>query len=116
MTRTAKHLFLAGAVAAFAAACTHPKTPEGHEGYVYHVPLMFGKAEYRDTLTGPDSTGVSWRLYVINIDMRAKSYREEFSLLTADNLKIDFEVNTRIRLRTGSRLPLAPRKILSKLL
>ncbi|RMH45295.1 MAG: hypothetical protein D6689_00190, partial [Deltaproteobacteria bacterium] len=90
------------ALVAAAAGCTHPSTPEGHEGYVYHVPLMFGKAEFRETLRGPASTGVSWRLYVENIDMRTKSYTEEFQLLTRDNLSVDFEVNTRISLRPGS--------------
>jgi regulator of protease activity HflC (stomatin/prohibitin superfamily) len=94
---------IATAVLAIAAgACTHPRTPEGHEGYVYNVPLMFGKAEYRDTLRGPSSTGVSWRLYVTNIDMRTKSYKEEFRLLTRDNLSVQFEVNTRIRIRPGT--------------
>lgn len=83
-------------------ACTHPHTPEGHEGYVYHVPLMFGKAEFREVLRGPASTGVSWRLYVKNIDMRTNSYKEDFNLLTSDNLSVDFEVNTRISLRPGS--------------
>jgi regulator of protease activity HflC (stomatin/prohibitin superfamily) len=83
-------------------ACTHPSTPEGHEGYIYHLPLWFGKAEYRETLRGPSSTGVSWRLYVVHIDMRAKSYKEDFKLLTRDNLSVEFEVNTRMSLRPGS--------------
>jgi regulator of protease activity HflC (stomatin/prohibitin superfamily) len=34
--------------------------------------------------------------------MRAKSYKEEFRLLTGDNLQIQFEANTRISLRPGS--------------
>ena len=85
-----------------AVGCTHPKTPEGHEGYVYHKPLIFGMAEYRKTMRGPASTGLSWRLYVTNVDMRAKSYKEDFQLLTSDNLSVKFEVNTRIRLRSGS--------------
>ena len=46
-------------IAVAAGACSHPRTPEGHEGYVYHIPLIFGKAEYRSTLRGPASTGVS---------------------------------------------------------
>jgi regulator of protease activity HflC (stomatin/prohibitin superfamily) len=100
MTRT--HAIAAIAAAAALSACTHPRTPEGHEGYVYHIPLMFGKTEFRDTMRGPDSTGVSWRLYVTNIDMRTKSYKEDFSLLTRDNLSVEFEVNTRISLRPGA--------------
>ncbi len=83
-------------------ACTNPKTPEGHEGYVYHRPLLLGKVAHKRDLRGPSSTGASWRLFVINIDMRAKSYREDFKLLTRDNLSVEFEVNTRISLRPGS--------------
>ncbi len=89
-------------VAAGAAGCTNPEVPQGHEGYIYNVPLMFGQMEYRETLRGPASTGVSWRLYVESVDMRAKSYKEDFQLLTRDNLSVTFEVNTRIKLRDGS--------------
>ena len=90
------------AFAAGAAGCTNPEVPQGHEGYVYNVPLMFGSMEYRETLRGPASTGVSWRLYVESVDMRARSYKEDFQLLTRDNLSVTFEVNTRIELRDGS--------------
>ncbi len=83
-------------------ACTNPKVPEGHEGYVYHRPLVFGKVTYRKSLRGPSSTGASWRLFVTNIDMRTRSYKEVFRLLTRDNLSVEFEVNTRISLRPGS--------------
>jgi len=40
-------------------ACTNPDVPAGHEGYVYHRPLWFGKMEYRESLRGPASTAVS---------------------------------------------------------
>ncbi len=82
-------------------ACTNPQTPAGFEGYVYHVPMAFGASEYRDTLVGPSSTGLSWRLFVENVDMRAKSQSEQFNLLTSDNLSVAFEVNTRLRVRPG---------------
>ena len=84
------------------AACTNPDVPQGFEGYIYNTPLLFGKMEYRDSLRGPATTGVSWRLYTINVDMRAKSYKEDFQLLTHDNLNVSFEVNTRIKLQDGS--------------
>jgi regulator of protease activity HflC (stomatin/prohibitin superfamily) len=95
-------LLLAGALLLGAGGCTNPKTPAGHEGYVYHVPLVVGEAKYRESLKGPASTGASWRLYVINIDMRMRSYKEDFRLLTKDNLSVSFEVNTRIGLRPGT--------------
>jgi regulator of protease activity HflC (stomatin/prohibitin superfamily) len=83
-------------------ACSNPETPAGFEGYVYHLPLTFGKMEYRGALKGPSSTGLSWRLYVENIDMRGKSFQEQFKLLTEDNLSVSFEVTTRIELVPGS--------------
>jgi regulator of protease activity HflC (stomatin/prohibitin superfamily) len=86
-----------GALAA--AGCTNPEVEQGHEGYIYHVPLAFGQMEFRESLRGPATTGVSWRLYGESIDMRAKSYKEDFDLLTRDNLSVSFEVNTRIELR-----------------
>ncbi len=85
-----------------AAACTNPEVPQGHEGYIYYRPILFGQLEYRESLRGPATTGVSWRLYTENVDMRAKSYKEDFELLTSDNLSVSFEVNTRIKLKDGS--------------
>jgi regulator of protease activity HflC (stomatin/prohibitin superfamily) len=80
-------------------ACTNPDVPQGHEGYIYNQPLLFGTMEYRESLRGPATTGVSWRLFTTNVDMRAKSYKEDFELLTSDNLSVSFEVNTRIKLK-----------------
>lgn len=87
---------------ALMSACTNPEVPAGHEGYIHHIPLIFGEMEYRDTIKGPSSTGVSWRLFTTNIDMRERNFQEEFQLLSKDDLQISFEVNTRIRLREGS--------------
>ncbi len=84
------------------AACTNPDVPTGFEGYIYNKPIVLGKMEYRQSLRGPATTGVSWRLYTENVDMRAKSYKEDFQLLTHDNLNVSFEVNTRIKLLDGS--------------
>jgi regulator of protease activity HflC (stomatin/prohibitin superfamily) len=85
-----------------AAGCTNPEVPQGYEGYIYKEPITFGKMEFRESLRGPATTGVSWRLYTVNVDMRAKSYKEDFQLLTHDNLNVSFEVNTRIKLKDGS--------------
>ncbi len=82
-----------------ATGCTNPETEEGFEGYIYHQPLMFGQMEYRNTQRGAATAGLSWRLYTINIDTRKKSFTENFSLLTRDNLSVQFEVDTRIEIR-----------------
>ena len=95
-------ILLAALAALALGACSNPETPAGFEGYVFHVPMTFGKMAYRGTLQGPSSTGLSWRLYVENIDMRGKSFQEQFKLLTEDNLSVSFEVSTRIELKPGS--------------
>jgi regulator of protease activity HflC (stomatin/prohibitin superfamily) len=102
MSATTKRTLVAALALAGLTACTNPETSAGHEGYVFHVPLILGKMDYRQTLVGPASTGVSWRLFVENIDMRAQSYSEDFALLTRDNLNVEFQVSTRIALKTGS--------------
>ena len=52
---TPRRLVMVAAVVATAAlaACTNPEVPQGHEGYVYHKPILFGAMEYRETLRGP---------------------------------------------------------------
>ncbi len=101
MKRTGIITILLAASLGLTAACTNPEVPAGHEGYVFYKPLIFSKMEYRKSLRGPASTGISWRLYTINIDMRARSFNEHFKLLTKDNLTVSFEVNTRIKPKDG---------------
>lgn len=97
-----RNVLVLALVSLFGGACTNPDVPAGHEGYIYYKPLLFGQMEYRDSLPGPASTSLSWRLFTTNIDMRERTYAENFKLLTHDDLQITFEVNTRIRLRTGT--------------
>ncbi len=102
MNISSASLMLSLVLGAGAAGCTNPEVDQGHEGYIYYVPLVFGRMEFRQPLRGPATTGIAWRLYSENVDMRAKSYKEDFQLLTHDNLSVSFEVNTRIELRDGS--------------
>jgi regulator of protease activity HflC (stomatin/prohibitin superfamily) len=80
-------------------ACTNQTTPEGYAGYVYHVPLWVGQARYVGTQRGPTSTGVTWRQYVVNVDIRSKNYSEDFQVLSKDNLLIAFQAHARIAIR-----------------
>lgn len=82
--------------------CSNQMTPEGHEGYIVHRPLFFGSAGHVGSQIGPTSTGMVWRQYVSNVDMRAKTYTEQFSILSRDNLSVGFEAHIRIGLRAGS--------------
>lgn len=91
------------AVALFGAGgCTNATTPEGHEGYIYHLPMFFGQADYVTSQTGPTSTGLVWRQYAYNVDMRPKNYSEEFHILSRDNLNVGFQAHARISLADGS--------------
>lgn len=83
-------------------ACTNQTTPEGFEGYIVHRPLVFGEAYHVGNQTGPTSTGMVWRQYVANVDMRPKNYSEEFHILSKDNLNVGFHAHGRIGLRAGS--------------
>jgi hypothetical protein len=83
-------------------ACTNQTTPEGHEGYLMHQPIMVGRAGFVGIQTGPTSTGLVWRQYVTNVDMRPKNYNEEFHILSRDNLAVGFEASARVGLRAGT--------------
>lgn len=82
--------------------CTNEVTPEGYQGYVFHVPMILGHADYIGTQNGPTSTGVTWRQYVINVDIRPKNYTEDFQVLSKDNLLVGFQAHARIGIRPNS--------------
>ncbi len=81
---------------------TNPHTPQGHEGYIVHDPMMFGQREFIEVQAGPTSTGWRWRQYATNIDMRIQTFSEELHIFSSDNLEVHFEAHARIRLRPGS--------------
>ena len=83
-------------------AGSNPYTPAGHEGYVFHQPLVFGQRGFIEVQRGPTSTGWRWRQYVTNIDMRIATYTEDMQIFSSDNLEVSFEAHARIRLRRGS--------------
>ena len=97
--RRAPSLLALLALALGVGACTNETTEEGQVGYIYHVPLIFGEAEFMGTQRGPTSTGVVWRQYVMNVDVRPKNYTEEFHILSRDNLNVGFHAHARISIR-----------------
>ena len=71
--------------------CTNPHVPEGNEGYVFENPRIFGKGGFRGIVQGPGNYGVSlWRNRAIAIDIRPKTYTEQFKILAQDDLNISF--------------------------
>jgi len=83
------------------AGCVNVPTPPGHEGYIKSKPIV-GAAEYVGFQRGPTSTGWKWRLEVVNIDMRPRTYSETMRILTAERLELRFRAHARIQLRSGS--------------
>ncbi len=89
------------------AGCSNPKVDAGYASYVYHKPLVFGQMEYKETMLGPNSTGLSWRLFTVDVDVRETPFEEGFepeknnTVLTKDNLPVRLKVRTRIKVRTG---------------
>ncbi len=81
--------------------CANLATPPGHEGYIKSRPIV-GAARFVGIQHGPTSTGWSWRLEVINIDMRPRTHSESMQILTAERLELRFRAHARIRLRRGS--------------
>ena len=91
-----------GALTVHSLGGTNPETPPGHEGYVWHQPMIFGQRVFIEAQTGPDSTGWRWRQYVTNIDMRPATWSEEMHIFSSDNLEVGFEAHARVRLRKGA--------------
>ena len=81
--------------------CVNVQTPPGHEGYIKSKPI-FSAAEFVGTQAGPTSTGWVWRLEVLNVDMRPRTFSEEMTIPTQDRLQLHFLAHGRIRLRRGS--------------
>ena len=98
--RAWSHLVLMGMLVV--GACTNETTPEGFEGYIYHKPLVIGSAYFVGDQSGPTSTGVVWRQFLLNVDVRPKNYTEEFHILSRDNLNVGFEAHARIGIRSGT--------------
>jgi regulator of protease activity HflC (stomatin/prohibitin superfamily) len=86
----------------FITGCANTVTEEGFVGYVYHIPLFVGNAHYIDNQVGPTSTGMVWRQFVTNVDVRPKNYTEQFNILSRDNLNVGFEAHARISVRPSA--------------
>jgi hypothetical protein len=79
--------------------CANHHTPAGHVGYVKSRPIA-GAGEFVGTQMGPTSTGWVWRQNVVNIDVRTRTFSEEMTIPTANQLQLTMSAYARIRLRT----------------
>lgn len=85
----------------YVSGCSNPSTPPGHEGYVRQG-AMIGSSRFYSSQKGPVSTGVGWLLVVDNVDMRWATKSEDFSVLSHDNLNLQFHAHMVIRPRDGT--------------
>jgi regulator of protease activity HflC (stomatin/prohibitin superfamily) len=87
---------------------SNPFTPAGYVGYLTRGAVI-GQSRFYGVQRGPTSPGRTWLLDVTNISVTPYSYTEEFSkddaVLSRDNLKIAFRVNTVWRI-DDARVPL----------
>lgn len=83
--------------------CSNPSTPAGHEGFVYENPRIFGKGGFRGIVKGPGNYGASlWRNQVINIDIRPRTYVENFKILAKDDLNVSFKFEAVVKIEPGN--------------
>ncbi|MCP4006535.1 MAG: hypothetical protein GY725_20345 [bacterium] len=102
MTRMSSVLVLC-ALSSILAACSNPSTPAGYEGYVFEQPRFFGKGGFRGVVKGPANYGVSlFRNSIINVDLRPRTYTEEFKILAKDDLNIGFRFHAIVSVSENS--------------
>ena len=91
-------LFVLATVGISKIGCANHHTPAGHVGYVKSRPIV-GAGEFVGTQQGPTSTGWVWRQDVVNIDIRTRTYSEEMTIPTSNQLQLTLNAYARIRLR-----------------
>jgi hypothetical protein len=57
------------AIATLVCSCSNPSTPAGYVGYVGKESIAIGHDEFMTTQDGPTSTGLGWRLRVLNVSV-----------------------------------------------
>ena len=76
---------------------SNPFTPAGYVGYLTKGAVI-GHSRFYGVQRGPTSAGRTWLLDVTNVSITPYTYTEDFShndsVLSRDNLKIEFQVHT----------------------
>jgi len=83
---------------------TNVQAPAGYAAYVVERPLM-GQTSFAGVITGPSSTGLSWRKYGDLVSITPYSYSEDFSgvsaLIARDKLPITGNAHIVFRIRSA---------------
>jgi hypothetical protein len=77
--------------------CSNHHTPAGHVGYIKSKPFV-GAGEFIGIQSGPTSTGFRWRLELVNIDVRPRTFSEDMKIPTRNRLEVELKAHARIRL------------------
>ena len=81
----------------------NPYTPAGYAGYVTQG-SVFGEAKYLTVQLGPKSYGRKWLAGVVNVPIttatREEYFTKDHAVLSKDDLKIQFNVHTVIRIKS----------------
>ena len=84
---------------------TNAQAPAGYAAYIVNKPIM-GKTAFSDVITGPSSTGLSWRLYGDLVSVTPYSYAENFgtseALIAKDKLAMTGNAHIVFKIR-GSK-------------
>ena len=84
---------------------TNVQAPAGYAAYIVNKPIV-GKTSFADVITGPSSTGLSWRLYGDLVSVTPYSYSENFgvseALIAKDKLAMTGNAHIVFRIR-GSK-------------
>lgn len=82
---------------------TNPYTPEGHEGYVFEQPRVWGNGGFQGAVRGPGNYGFAiWRNRAINVDFRPHTINEDFKILAADDLNVAFRFQGVFKVNEGT--------------
>lgn len=81
-----------GGVSSTMTGCSNREVPAGHEAYVYRNPLFFGEGGYIKSVEGPGKTGMGWRIFTENIDVRPQPHTERYEIRMSDQLNVKFDV------------------------
>jgi len=82
---------------------TNPYTPEGHEGYVFEQPRVWGNGGFQGAVRGPGNYGFAiWRNRAINVDFRPQTIDEDFKILAADDLNVTFRFQGVFKINEGT--------------
>jgi regulator of protease activity HflC (stomatin/prohibitin superfamily) len=84
---------------------TNVQAPAGYAAYIVNRPII-GRTAFDDVITGPSSTGLSWRLYGDLVSVTPYSYSENFgtseALIAKDKLAMTGNAHIVFRIR-GSK-------------